>query len=186
VDADTYERALQRTGKIVAGTTRDQLDGSTPCPDWTVGDLLNHIIGGCLAVSSGAAGEARPIDDGVDHAAGGHVAAFEDAARGAIEAFQVPGALESKFEMSWGDTPGTVALGLAVTDAVVHGWDLATATGQDAPIDEDIAEEIYGMTSSMMEPKGSYPRGDAFDDPVEVPDDAPASARMLAYLGRQP
>jgi hypothetical protein len=53
-------------------------------------------------------------------------------------------------------------------------------------IDDDIAEAVYGMTSSMMAPLGDFPRGEAFGEPVDVPDDAPIADKMLAYLGRQP
>lgn len=186
MDAGMYERALTRTGKIVSGTSREQLDDPTPCTEWSARDLLNHLIGGCLTFAAGAKGEARPMDDGTDHCAEDHVAAFEQASRSSLEAFQEPGALERKFKMPWGDSPVLAALGLALADAVVHGWDLAKATNQVLEIDEDIAEELHGMTSSMMQPKGDYPRGDSFGEPVDVPDDAPAADRLLSYLGRQP
>ena len=68
----------------------------------------------------------------------------------------------------------------------MHGWDLAEATGQKLVIDEDIAEAVYGTTSSMMQPNGSYPRGDSFKEPVEIGEDASAGEKMLAYLGRDP
>ncbi|MEA2452775.1 MAG: hypothetical protein QOG04_1485 [Actinomycetota bacterium] len=100
--------------------------------------------------------------------------------------FQQPGAIEKTFPMSWGDSPGSVVLGLALSDAVVHGWDLATATHQDYEIDEDVAQACYGMVTSMMEPKGDFPRGDSFAEPVEVPDDAPTADKLIAYLGRKP
>lgn len=186
MDVEMYERALRTTGKVVAGTTREQLGDSTQCPDWSVRDLLNHIIGGCITFSKGAAGEPIAFDSGIDHTAGDHVATYESASQDALEAFSKPGALNKTFNLPWGDTPGSVAFHLALAEAAVHGWDLATATGQEAPIDDDIAEEIYGTTSSMMEPKGSYPRGESFGEPIDVPDDAPAPDRMLAYLGRRP
>jgi uncharacterized protein (TIGR03086 family) len=186
MDAAMYERALDRTKAVVAGTRRDQLDDPTPCTDWDVHALLNHIIGGLVTFASGADGKAVPMSDGTDHVADDHVAAFERAATEALYAFKAPGALERDFTLPWGESPAMAALGLALADAVVHGWDLAQATGQDITIDDDAAEAIYGMTSGMMEPKGSYPRGDAFKDPVEVSDGAAPAARMLAYLGRTP
>jgi uncharacterized protein (TIGR03086 family) len=94
--------------------------------------------------------------------------------------------MEKEFAMPWGPTPGSAALGLALADAVVHGWDLARATGQEIVIDDDVAEAVYGMTSSMMQPQGSYPRGDSFAEPVDVGGDASPRDRMLAYLGRDP
>jgi len=185
MDVGMYERALERTGRVVAGTGREQLEDPTPCTDWTVRDLLNHIIVGCLTLAAGVSGEPFPPDD-TDHCAEDHVDAFDRAAKGALEAFREPGVLERELKMPWGDTPGSAALGLALADAAVHGWDLATATGQEAAIDADIAETVYGMTSRMMEPMGPYPRGTRFGEPIAVAAGASAEARLLGYLGRRP
>ena len=186
MDAAMYGRALERTREVVAGTRADQLEDPTPCSDWNVHALLNHLIGGCLSVAAGAKGETEQMSEGIDRVQGDHLAAYDRAAQAALEAFKEEGALEKKFTMPWGETPGAAALSLALADATVHGWDLAQATGQKMDIDDDIAEAIYGSTSAMMQPKGDYPRGDSFAEPVEVSEDAPASERMLAYLGRKP
>lgn len=185
MDASTYERALEATKDVVAGTREEQLDDPTPCPEWSVRDLLNHVINGCLAWASGARGKPRPFE-AEDHTGHDYAAAFEEASLAALAAFQRPGAMDRTFKMSWGDTPGPVALGLAVADAAVHGWDLAKATGQTIRIEDDVANNVYGMTTQMMKPLGSFPRGDSFGDPVHVPDDAPIADKMLAYLGRHP
>jgi uncharacterized protein (TIGR03086 family) len=185
MDAEMYGRALDRTQEVVARVRREQLSDPTPCTEWDVRTLLNHLIGGCVSFAAGADGRAVDMD-GTDHASGDYVQAYERAAADARAAFAVPGALEQEFTLPWGQTPGSAALGLAVADAVVHGWDLARATDQALPIDDDIADAIYGMTSSMMQPKGSYPRGDSFAEPLDVGDDATPTDRMLAYLGRQP
>ncbi|MGH2813433.1 MAG: TIGR03086 family metal-binding protein [Actinomycetota bacterium] len=185
MDPAMYERALQATSKVVAGTRRKELENPTPCTAWTVRDLLNHLTNGCLAFAAGASGEKRPFD-GEDQITDDHVDAFEKASRAAVDAFSAPAAMEKVFTMSWGDTPASVVLGLAIVDATVHGWDLAKATGQKMDIDDDIAESIHSMTTRMMEPNGSYPRGDSFAGPVTVPEDAPIADRMVAYLGRQP
>ena len=115
-----------------------------------------------------------------------HVASYERASVAAAAAFEAPGAMDKTFHMPWGDTPGSAVLGTALADIVVHGWDLAQATGQLIVIDDDVAEEVYGMTTSMMAPKGKYPRGDRFAEPVDLPDHAPIRDKMLAYLGRKP
>jgi uncharacterized protein (TIGR03086 family) len=138
-----------------------------------------------LAFAAGARGEARPFD-GEDPTSEDHVAAFENASRAAGDAFKAPGATDKVFKMSWGDTPGSVALTLAIADATIHGWDLAKGTGQEIAIGDDIAQEVHVTTSQMLEPNGSFPRGDSFSPPVEVPDNAPIVDRMVAYLGRQP
>ena len=180
-----YERALEATRKIVSGTRRDQLDDATPCAGWTVRHLLNHLTNGCRAFAAGGKGEARSFE-AEDQTAEDYVAAFDEASRAAVDEFNKPSEPERVFKMSRGDTPFAAALGLAIADASVHGWDLARATGQEMDIDDDIAQAIYDMTTRMMQPRGPYPRGDAFAEPAEVPDGAPIADRMVAYLGRQP
>lgn len=186
MDAGMYERALKRTGEVVATTKADQFGDSTPCGDWDVRTLLNHIVAGCVTFAAGGSGKKVSMSDGTDRLGDNHVAAYRQASGDAAAAFNAPGAIDKNFTLPWGDTPGQVALGLAVADAAVHGWDLAKATGQPADIDDDIAEAVYGMTSSMMAPLGEYPRGESFGEPVDVPDDAPIADKALAYLGRQP
>jgi uncharacterized protein (TIGR03086 family) len=183
---EMYDRSLARTGTVVAGVDRERFSDPTPCDDWDVEKLLDHIIGGCLTFAGGGSGS--PVDAMQERgfATKDHVTAYQEAAASALETFRAPGALEGTLTLPWGDTPGPAALGLALADAVVHGWDLAVATDQKAEIDEDVAEAVYEMTSSMMAPKGDFPRMTAFKDPIEVDDDAPAQVRMLAYLGRSP
>lgn len=186
MDADMYERAVRRTGDVVANTKAEQFGDSTPCGDWDVRTLLNHIVAGCVTFAAGGSGEQVSMSDGTDRLGDDHVAAYEKASADAVAAFSAPGAIDKNFTLPWGDTPGQMALGLALADAAVHGWDLARATGQPADIDDDIAEAVYGMTSSMMEPLGDYPRGESFGEAVEVPDDAPIADKAVAYMGRQP
>jgi len=183
---EMYERSLARTGTVVAGVDRERFSDPTPCDDWDVEKLLDHIIGGCLTYAG--AGSSVPVDAMQERgfAAKDHVTAYQEAAASALETFRAPGALEGTLSLPWGDTPGATALGLALADSVVHGWDLAVATDQNTEIDEDVAEAIYEMTSSMMAPKGDFPRMTAFKDPIAVDDGASPQARMLAYLGRTP
>ena len=185
MDVAMLERAVDATQPVVAGTTAEHFEAPTPCTEWNVRDLLNHLIGSYEVVA--AAGGGGVTNSAVtDFTATDHVAAYEGAAAKAVKAFAAPGALERAFDMPWGETPGDVLLGLMIADTVVHGWDLAKATGQDLEVEPELAEAVYGMTSNMMEPNGKFPRGDSFAPPVEVPADAPIEDKMVAYLGRRP
>lgn len=184
MDAAMLERAVESTGRVVAGIRPEDFDEPTPCTEWDVRALLNHLIGGFEAVAV-AAGDGVANSASTDFTATDHVAAYQRAAAKAVKALSAPDAMERTFPMPWGETPGAALLGLMIADTVVHGWDLAKGTGQEAEVDPELAGAVYGMTSSMMEPQGKYPRGDSFGPPVEVPD-APVGAKMLAYLGRRP
>jgi uncharacterized protein (TIGR03086 family) len=178
MDVAMFDRVVQATGGVVGEISSADFGGATPCADWTVRDLLNHLIGQYDMVAGRAAEDDYTSED--------HAPAYYAASVRARDAFAAPGAMEKNFAMPWGETPGGALLGLVIADTVVHGWDLARATGQELAVDDDVAEAVYGMTSGMMEPKGDFPRGTAFAPPVEVPDDAPVRSKMLAYLGRRP
>ena len=186
MDVDLYERTLQNAGKVVHSTKPEQLGDPTPCTNWDVRALLNHLVGGCAAIAAGAKGEKYDFYGGGDHLGDDHSEAFDRAAKAAVEAFRTPGAAEATFTMSWGDTPGAITFGLGLADGVVHGWDLAQATGQRVEIEDEAAKTVYQMVTSMLEPKGEWPRRDQFGEPIYVPDDAPIADRLLGYLGRDP
>lgn len=187
MNAEIFTRAATATSQVVAGIDKGQLDDPTPCTDWNVRDVLNHMINGLYAVGAGSRGEKVDFNHPQqDFAAGDYVHEFGSAAQEAIAAFSEDGAMEKSFTMSWGDTPGAALIGVSTSDLVIHGWDLAQGTGQPYEIDPEVAEASYGMVTSMMQPKGKMPRGDAFGDPIEVADDAPIEDRLMAYVGRKP
>lgn len=181
-----YERAVENAAEVVHNTKPDQLRDPTPCTEWDVRALLNHIVGGCEAIVVGASGKEMPSFDEGDHLGDDYIGAFDRASKATLEVWRDPESFNKTFKSPWGETHGSILFGLALADAVVHGWDLAQATGQEIKIEEETAEAIYTMTSTMLEPKGSFPRGDTFADPVDMPDDARARDRALAYLGRDP
>jgi uncharacterized protein (TIGR03086 family) len=84
-----------------------------------------------------------------------------------------------------GNVPGEVTLALALLDTVVHGWDLATATGQDTTIPDDLAEPLLAIATSSINDTMRGP-GMPFDAAVHVPDTASAADRLLRHLGRKP
>lgn len=184
MDVAMFDRAVQATGGVITGISLEQLDGPTPCTEWSVRDLLNHLIGQYEAVATGATGEV--LKEERDYTTEDHVAAYYAASVRARDAVAAPGALEKKFAMPWGETPGQMVLGLVIADTAVHGTDLAKATGQAIAVGDDVAEAVHGMTLKMLQPSGDFPRGDSFAEPVEVPDDAPIQHKMVAYLGRRP
>jgi uncharacterized protein (TIGR03086 family) len=90
-----------------------------------------------------------------------------------IDAHSAPGVLEKS----------GMGLGIASVDQLVHGWDLATATDQDASMPADLAEAAFAMVDGRLTPDR---RGDAFKPAIDVGDDASAQEKLLAYTGRQP
>lgn len=178
-------RAQEDTALLVAGVRDDQWDAPTPCAEWTVRDLVGHMVGGELVFGAVLRGDAtspmdapRPADPLGDDPA----AAYRAAAGALLTEFRRPGALEQTFTLPIGPAPGAAAAHLRLVETLVHGWDLARATGQPLRFPADIAEQALAFTRARLSdvPPGRSP----FAPPQPVPDDAPAIDRLAAALGR--
>jgi uncharacterized protein (TIGR03086 family) len=114
------------------------------------------------------------------------VSAYRAAAESALAAWTSPGALEGTCRMPFGaEWPATTAAGVNATDILVHGWDLAKATGQDPALDPALAGAILDFCQVAITDEIRAGRG-AFGPIVPVADDAPPTDRLVGFLGRQP
>jgi uncharacterized protein (TIGR03086 family) len=110
------------------------------------------------------------------------LAAYDRSAETANRAFRVPGALEASFAVSYGPVPGSVYLEHRLIDVLIHGWDLAVATGQDARLDAGLVAACLGV----VEPQAAALAGSgAYGTQVAVAADAGAQTTLLALLGRR-
>lgn len=183
--ADLHERALQATGRFVAGIKTEQQHDDTPCEGMDVRTLLNHVVSGNLWVVPLVEGRTiEEVGDRFDGDQMGHdfSAAYDESAAPAAAAFRRPGALDAPVAVSYGPVPGRVYAGHRFLDVLIHGWDLAAATGQDTTLDPELVEACWDLTqreADMIRGSG------AFGDEVPVPHDAPLQDRLLAFLGRR-
>jgi uncharacterized protein (TIGR03086 family) len=182
---DQLGTALEAAEELIAGITPEQWSGPTPCTDWDVRTLVTHLSNGnhlfASALQDGASSPVREPaglteDDDV-------VADYRDSAEAVLAAFRDPGALGRMVEVPFGTVPGAVALHLRLTEVLVHGWDLARATGQVTDFPEDLAEQELAFTREALAamPPGRSP----FAPPTPAPDTAPALDRLAACLGRR-
>ncbi|MEU4995863.1 TIGR03086 family metal-binding protein [Streptomyces sp. NPDC021622] len=164
----------------------DQWDASTPCTDWSVRDLVNHLTAEQLWVPS-------LIRDGATIASVGDafdgdmlgpdpVASWDTAAAAAREAFAEPGALDRTVHLSFGDTSAVFYCGQMITDLVVHAWDLSRGIGADERLPEDLvafaAREIAPYAADLE-------KSGLFAPAVEPPADADVQTKLLSLLGRR-
>ncbi|MGH3611959.1 MAG: TIGR03086 family metal-binding protein [Pseudonocardia sp.] len=177
-----YEKALDNSGRILRGIRGHHLGRPTPCAGWDVNALLGHLISHTQMYGAGglAAGEVFvPAEAGEDPGW-----AYAIAAKAALRTFSTPGAAERTFRLPAGEVPGSVAIGLAMTEAAVHGWDIATATGKSATIDSDVAEALLAFhRSAVLE--FQLGQDAAFGPEVPVDADRSASDRLVGLFGRQ-
>ncbi|MBK5307470.1 MAG: TIGR03086 family protein [Frankiaceae bacterium] len=183
--AQLHRRALAETGATVAGIRPDQLADPTPAGEWDVRALLNHVVSGNLWAAELAAGRTiAEVGDRLDGdvLADDAAAAYDASATSAAEAFEAPGALGAPCAVSYGPVPGSVYAGHRFLDVLVHGWDLATATGQDSTL----APELVLGCLDVLEPQlGMLQASGAFGSAVETPTDADPQTRLLGMLGRR-
>jgi uncharacterized protein (TIGR03086 family) len=185
LDSLQYRRALLNTGRIVVGVKPQDLLEPTPCRDWNVRLLLNHIIGGNYTFAEvargGRADAAGEMDDHTLPDPGSNYIASADAV---LAAWAEPGAMERRVHMPFGDIPAPAAVSIHFLDIVVHGWDLARATGQDTTIEPDLAAEAldisHGLLSAELRETG------VFGPEIPISADDPLHDRLVAFMGRRP
>jgi uncharacterized protein (TIGR03086 family) len=169
----------------------DRLGDRTPCPDYSVGALCDHIVGLSMAFAYAARkepipGGGRPSGDAAALAPDWREQAsanLADLAAGWSE----PDAYEGTTQAGPIELPAAVAAQVALNEVVVHGWDVAVATGRDYEPDPAAVEVCLAFVSSFEPPEGDPADDDGlFGPPVPVPDDAPALDRLLGAAGRDP
>lgn len=182
---ELHRRALDATGAIVAGIGAKDWEASTPCEGWDVRELTNHVVAGNWWAAELAAGRSIPdVGDKLDGDVLGDDpgAAYKASADAAAAAFAAPDALDAPCAVSYGPVPGSVYAGHRFLDVLIHGWDLAIATGQDATLDP----ELVNGCLDVITPQAEMLRGSGmFGGDLEVPDSADAQTRLLATLGRR-
>lgn len=154
----------------------------TPCEGWTVRDLLQHQVDSTLKFDA-AAREAPAATQASDDL----LEAYTAAADRATEAFRVDGFLDrpSVFP-GFGPQPGRGLVAGHFVDNLVHAWDLAKAVGFDSTLDEGMALAAFKMASRYPSTPDVRGPGAAFGFPVDVPEDAPLTDRLVGLLGRRP
>lgn len=175
--------AFDHTAVIVAAVPLDRYSNPTPCPEFDVGTLINHLVAGNLLFATAARGE--PLDMSVfeqDHVGDDAGAAYRSSADQALEAWRRPGVFDEK--LAFAGMPGSAVVRLHLTEELVHGWDLASSTDQEATFDARLA--AMALEAMQQVPSEMLRGGVGFGDEVTVDDDAPPHERLVAFLGRDP
>ncbi|MEP7177731.1 MAG: TIGR03086 family metal-binding protein [Pseudonocardiales bacterium] len=187
-----YLSAEHQFTERVHAITEEQWGAGTPCAEWTVAKLVEHMIeehrwaapllhGQDLESAAKVVEGSRslPVDGGV----GANLAQeWDEAVMLSNEAFTAPGALDREVELSRGRTPVRSYLEEMIFDLVVHAWDLGQGIGYAQPLPDELAEPLLGTVSAM----GDLAQSGMFDPPVDCPDDAPMIDKLVAATGRDP
>lgn len=182
---DLYRRAMEQFGELLRGVGDDRWDDPTPCTDWSVRDLANHVIGENLWMppmmegkTVAEVGDAFEGDLLGDDPAG----RWDRAAKEALAVVQEPGALERTVHLSFGDFSGRFYVGQVLSDHVIHAWDLARALGVPEELDGELVEFAYEELVPQFE---QWRAAGAFGPKVEVAEGADLQTKLLAEAGRR-
>lgn len=181
-----FDRATAWTASKIPAAD-GQREASTPCEEWTVNRLLDHLLHGQAIFASGAAGGVvgPPSGDPPRLVGSDPVAQYETARQATIASYSAPGVLAGTVNTPFGPMPAAQFLGIAVCDQLIHGWDLARGTHQDAMMPADLAAAAWQMLGGRIADANRGP-GKNFKAAVPVPEDASFQAKLLGYTGRQP
>ncbi len=181
--------ALEDAGELVAAVAPGQWDLPTPCSDWTVRALVNHVVAGNRLFARVLGGEQLGPDEmrrihGQNQLGDDAAGAFRASADELLDAFEGPEVLQQTHTVPAGTMPGAALVHLRIVETLVHGWDLARAIGRPAPFPDELAEAEIAMSRELL---GRLPEGRRpFGPSQPVADDAPAIDRLAALLGRTP
>jgi len=181
--SEAIKNAAAAASKVVAGVRPDQLDGPTPCADFDVRALGNHMTGflpyGANAVRRGPEMEG----EAPDFTQSDWAATYEGLAHDLVAAWGEDGAMEGELEFGSGPMPAERAAAITLMELTVHAWDLAKATGQTHTLDPATEAMAAGVTAQAG-PNGR--EGGFFGPEVAVSDDASDWERALGQAGRDP
>jgi uncharacterized protein (TIGR03086 family) len=169
-----YEQASEWTVTKVAGATT-RMDAPTPCDDWDVRTLMNHMLDTQHYFLGVARSDDTPPPSPTPPQLLGDnpVIDFERARSDNLQAFAKPGVI---------DKTGP-SLGIAFSDQLLHSWDLAKATGQDETMPQGLAQAAYDVIHGRFTDEQ---RKGIFKPEIAVPTDASEQDKLLAYTGRDP
>lgn len=189
---DTHDLgpATRTMTRLLAGVRDDQLTDPTPCPDYTVGDLADHVGGLALAFAAAARKQVLP---GSENGGSGDATRLEDGWRDRMtgdlaelaDAWADPAAYDGEATAGGVTMPAPVMAQVALNEVVVHGWDLARATGQDFEASGADLVACLAFAEPFSQPGTEEMRGTAFGPVVPVPADADDLTRLLGYMGRR-
>jgi uncharacterized protein (TIGR03086 family) len=182
-EATAFRRASDSYVRRAREVTAVQWSAATPCAEWDVRSLVNHVAGEYLWVPELLAGKTvAEVGDRLDGDLLGDdpLAVLASAAQSAQAAADEPGSLTRTVHLSFGDVPGAEYLKQMAIDSVIHGWDLARAIGADEALDPELVDFAFDELRKVAE---NWRAGGAFG-PVKEPVDDSNQAKLLALTGR--
>jgi uncharacterized protein (TIGR03086 family) len=174
-------RALEQNCEIISRIRPDQSNLPTPCTDWDVRALVNHTVYDVQMFSASISGSERPTTD-ADLIGADWTNAYSTALESLLAAWRRRGT-DGTLQMRGGEREATWAVGMHLAGQTVHGWDLASATGQSTDLDQEVGQAALDWAHENLTPQS---RGQAIGPEVPVPEHARLYERLAGFCGRHP
>jgi len=179
---DVLAGILDKTGNLIANTTRDQWDQPTPCPDFDVHTLLGHIVGWVRVFDAAANGGKFGGDPTSYDVSDSSAADFRSHSASMLDGWRTYG-IDRTVQLIGGEMPAPMVYNMTFMEYLTHGWDLAQGTGQPVPFTDEEVTATLRRGRETLQPQF---RGDQIGPEITVADDAPAIDQFVAFMGRQP
>jgi uncharacterized protein (TIGR03086 family) len=178
--------AAAETASVVSGIHKQRLDIATPCTDWDLRTLLNHtILWTSYSAERRAHGEsvAEELMSKDFTADPGFAQDYQAQIQRAVRAWSDPQAWQRDLNVMGSSTPAADIAAMLIMEMVLHGWDIARATGQEYSADDALAQALLETVQAQAEMFRQY---QGFAEAITVPDGASAFDRALSLSGRDP
>ncbi|OBA87629.1 TIGR03086 family protein [Mycobacteriaceae bacterium 1482268.1] len=172
------EASLRVLQNVVHPIANDDWSKRTPCTEFDIEKLTDHLMNS-ITIIGGAAGAELPERNARDSVERQVIAA----ARPALDAWHRRG-LDGTVKFGDNEAPARVMAGILSLEFLVHAWDYAKAVGRVPNATDSLSQFVLGLAQKIITPQGRTTAG--FDDPVDIPADANALERLVAYTGRDP
>ncbi|GAA2789898.1 TIGR03086 family metal-binding protein [Mycolicibacterium pallens] len=176
-ELDSAEASLQVLQQVVHGIASDDLKKQTPCREFDVAGLTDHLLNS-ITLLGGAAGAQVP-ERNPDESVERQIIA---AARPAVDAWRRRG-LDGTVPFGENEAPARYMAGILSLEFLVHAWDYASAIDRPINAPDSLTDYVTGLAQRIITPEGRVRAG--FDDPVDVAAHASKLDRLVAFTGRQ-
>lgn len=179
---DTLAEAQRAARSVLGGVSEHQLTASSPCSEWDVAALIDHLVGSQHWFLQAVSGT-KPADAAVDVSSGDYRVAYDEVAASVMDVLSADGFESRAVDLPFGTFTGAQFVDFVGLETLAHSWDLAKATSQNTDLAPDASAHLLDVAQAMM--GGDRVENANFGSVQPCPPDGSAADRLAAFLGRR-